>query len=111
MVTDLLEMDTVVGRGAQVLKDEAPMEEEDIVGIGVKGGAQWRGGAKGGFSSGLKGCVCKRIGFVQKRGWIWSKSLEGRQSSRCQHQAYKNSMPYLQKYSAQVLEDINLTTH
>ena len=104
------EMDTIVSRGAQVLEDEAPMEEEDVVGIGVEGGAQWRGGPEGGFSSGLKGCVCKRIGLVQKRDWKWSDSLEGRKSSFCQYQAYENPMPHLQRYSAQVLRDIDLTT-
>ena len=61
-------MDTVVGRGAQVLKDEAPMEEEDIVGIGVKGGVQWRGGAKGGFGSSLESSVCKEFLRYLKQG-------------------------------------------
>ena len=69
MVTDLLEMDTVVGRGAQVLKDEAPVEEEDVIGIGVESGAQWRGSGKGGLGSSLKGGICKQICIIQQRDW------------------------------------------
>ena len=55
------ESDTAVGSGAQVLENKAPVEEEDIVGIGVEGRAQWRGGVGGSFSSLLKGSVCKQI--------------------------------------------------
>ena len=61
LATKVAEMDTVVGRGAQVLEDEAPMEEEDVVGIGVEGGAQWRGGIEGSFGSLLKGSIYKQF--------------------------------------------------
>ena len=50
---------TQVGAGTKVLEDEGAVQEEDVVGVGVEGGAQGGAGlAEGSLSSSLESSVC-----------------------------------------------------